>query len=208
MVCFLFMIYPLPSSFSTGKSHFWLSPSNFIEPFTQSQVYPWMQYSKWFSKAASPLSPNQQAHLAGTKSHPKHHYTLPIPADSHNWHQSFSKAASCLARPNRHPQSAQTSLQSNTPWSLALHRPFNQLHWEQTQNTSMPIAFMVISNRRTYTATMRDIPGICSTQSLPQDWETNLIYLTDRNKAESWATWGDKGICSKWKNKTETQKKN
>lgn len=46
------------------------------------------------------------------------------------------------------------------------------------------------------------------TKSLPQDWETNLIYLIHRHKAESWATWGDKRICSKWKNKTKTQKKN
>ena len=114
LVWFLFMVYPLPSWFSTGKSHFWLSPSNLIEPFRQSQVYQWMQYSRWFSKAASPLSPNQQAHLAGTKAHPKYHCTLSIPADSHNWHQSFSKVAPCLARPNRHPQSAQASPQSNS----------------------------------------------------------------------------------------------
>lgn len=155
--------------------------------------------------------------------------SFPKPSGTLSWHQIPSKAPLHPANPSRLPQLAPEFLQSgplpcqtqqassvstdispkqHLPWSLALHRPFNQLHWEQTQNTSIPIAFMVISDRRTYTATMRDIPGICSTQSLPQDWETNLIYLVHRNKAESWATWRDKGICSKWKNKTKTQKKN
>lgn len=170
------MTYSLPRWFSTGKSHFWLSPSNLIAPFTQSQDYPWMQYSRWPSKAASPLSQKQQAPLAGTKAHLKHHCTLPIPAASHNWHQSFSKVAPCLARPRDILSQHRHLPKQLLPWHLALHRPFNQLHWAQTQNTGIPIAVMVISNRRTYTANMRDTPGICSTQSHSFKTERQTSY--------------------------------